>query len=81
MGQITEAFARTMLACCERGEHPPLTVWETRQLLHAWLTLHASDGVSLCAGSHESLPADDPMRRLVVDGVPIAISLGKEKPQ
>ncbi len=39
MGQITETFARQMLVHCERNEHPPLTVWEAKQLAHAWLEL------------------------------------------
>ena len=37
MGQITEGFAQTMLKHCEQGQHPPLTVWETEQLVRAWL--------------------------------------------
>lgn len=41
MGQITEAFCQQMLVHCERGEHPPLTVWEAQQLAYAWLKQHA----------------------------------------
>lgn len=36
MSQLTENFVRDMLAACERKEHPPLTVWESQQLLCAW---------------------------------------------
>jgi hypothetical protein len=43
MAQITEQFARDMMACCERGEVPPLTVWEVRQLLFFWLREHDRD--------------------------------------
>ena len=37
MAQITEDLARDALARCERGQHPPLTAWETQQLIYAWL--------------------------------------------
>ena len=37
MGQITEHFADQMMTHCGRGQHPPLTVWETEQLLRAWI--------------------------------------------
>lgn len=33
MGQIHPGFIADMLKHCERGEHPPLTVWEAQQLL------------------------------------------------
>lgn len=36
MGQITEAFVAQMLADCTAGRHPPLTIWEARQLALAW---------------------------------------------
>ena len=36
MAQITEAFVLDMMTACERKEHPPLTVHEAQQLLHAW---------------------------------------------
>ena len=36
MAQITENMVLDMLTACERNEHPPLTVWEAKQLLHAW---------------------------------------------
>ena len=37
MAQITEDLARDALARCERGQPPPLTAWETQQLIYAWL--------------------------------------------
>jgi len=40
MGQITRDFAERAMACCKEGKHPSLTVWETQQLLHAWLAVH-----------------------------------------
>lgn len=37
MGQITEDFVQRAMRCCQLGQHPSLTVWETRQLLTAWV--------------------------------------------
>lgn len=37
MGQITEDFIQRAMRCCQLGQHPSLTVWETRQLLTAWV--------------------------------------------
>jgi hypothetical protein len=37
MGQITEGFAKLALKFCEEKKHPSLTIWETQQLLTAWL--------------------------------------------
>jgi len=37
MGQITEDFIQRAMRCCQLGQHPYLTVWETRQLLTAWV--------------------------------------------
>lgn len=37
MGQITEDFVQRAMRCCQLGQHPRLTVWETRQLLTAWV--------------------------------------------
>lgn len=37
MGQLTQEFVKQMLVHCERKERPPLTLWETEQLLRAWL--------------------------------------------
>ena len=37
MAQITEDLARDALKRCEQGKHPPLTAWETQQLIYAWL--------------------------------------------
>lgn len=37
MAQITEAFARDSLELCKRNQFPPLTLWETQQLIYAWL--------------------------------------------
>ncbi len=36
MGQLTQSFVDLALAACSEGRHPPLTIWETRQLLLAW---------------------------------------------
>ena len=37
MAQITEDLALDALKRCEQGQHPPLTAWETQQLIYAWL--------------------------------------------
>ncbi len=37
MSEVHETLAREWLAMCERKERPPLTVWETEQLLRGWL--------------------------------------------
>lgn len=37
MGHITEDFIQRAMRCCQLGQHPSLTVWETRQLLTAWV--------------------------------------------
>ena len=37
MGQLTREFVGQMLTHCARQEHPPLTVWEAKQLARAWL--------------------------------------------
>lgn len=41
MGQITEAFAKSMLKHSQAGEHSPLTVWEEEQLARAFLRTSA----------------------------------------
>jgi len=35
--QTREDLARDALKRCEQGQHPPLTAWETQQLIYAWL--------------------------------------------
>ncbi len=37
MAQVHDGLAREWLKQCERGERPPLTVWEIQQLLLRWL--------------------------------------------
>lgn len=37
MAQITEDLVLDALTHCQQGQHPPLTVWETQQLIYAWL--------------------------------------------
>ncbi|WP_208607087.1 hypothetical protein, partial [Delftia lacustris] len=36
MGQVTETTIKMIEEHAARGEHAPLTVWELRQLAHAW---------------------------------------------
>lgn len=41
MGQITEDFILRAMRQCQLGRHPPMTVWEVRQLLTAWVEWQA----------------------------------------
>jgi heme-degrading monooxygenase HmoA len=55
MGQITQHFARDMLAHCVRKERPPLTIWETEQLLRAWLQLDTARAVAAEQAEEDAL--------------------------
>lgn len=39
MGQITENTCKFIIEYAERDERFPLTIWEQKQLAHAWITL------------------------------------------
>jgi hypothetical protein len=41
MGQITAETIKMIDACYERKERPPLTIWEIKQLAHAWTELES----------------------------------------
>jgi hypothetical protein len=43
LGQMTEESARCFLAYTSKGKHPPMTPWETHQLLVRWMFDHGYD--------------------------------------
>ncbi len=56
MGQVTETTIKMIEEHAARGEHAPLTVWELRQLAHAW---RKANSLQL-ADVTRTMPADFP---------------------
>ena len=68
MGQIAKPFAEAALKCCQEGKHPSLTVWETQQLLWAWLQLQRQ-GIGSPSAMGELPPVQmQPAAYLVTEG-------------
>lgn len=81
MGQITEHFARSMLAHCDRGEHPPLTVWEAKQLLVAWLAQESAYALAFAAGMERAAEICDRESRLTEAGMSLRTEVGQQGAQ
>ncbi len=43
MAQVTQDMAERIIQAADKYERYPLTVWELRQLAHAWLKLNAPE--------------------------------------